>query len=134
MREGYYINGNCAIIMFDCVNSLKSVNNWLRDVVRICEGIPIVLCLNKADLLSEEERQRLKFKIAGFRGRILNYFELSNKDSLNLEDPLEYLAKALLKNKHVSFFSKVRKQQENVFHQKLQNTSMTADANIKTIE
>merc|ERR1712080_665140 len=50
LRDGYYINGQCGIIMFD-VNSritYKNVPNWHRDLVRVCENIPIVLTGNKA--------------------------------------------------------------------------------------
>ena len=46
---GYYIQGNCAIIMFDVTARMtyKNVPNWHRDIVRVCETIPIVLCGNK---------------------------------------------------------------------------------------
>ena len=49
MNAGYYINGQCAIIMFDVTARMtyKNVPNWHRDIVRVCETIPIVLCGNK---------------------------------------------------------------------------------------
>ena len=49
---GYYIQGNCAIIMFDVTARMtyKNVPNWHRDIVRVCETIPIVLCGNKVDV------------------------------------------------------------------------------------
>lgn len=48
-HAGYYIQGNCAIIMFDVTARMtyKNVPNWHRDIVRVCETIPIVLCGNK---------------------------------------------------------------------------------------
>ena len=48
-HAGYYINGQCAIIMFDVTARMtyKNVPNWHRDIVRVCETIPIVLCGNK---------------------------------------------------------------------------------------
>jgi len=51
LRDGYYIGGQAAIIMFDCTSrvSYKSVPHWHKDLVRVCETIPIVLCGNKVD-------------------------------------------------------------------------------------
>jgi len=44
--------GECAIIMFDVTSRVtyKNVPNWHRDLVRVCENIPIVLCGNKVDI------------------------------------------------------------------------------------
>ncbi|KAI4733456.1 ras-domain-containing protein, partial [Aureobasidium sp. EXF-8845] len=44
LRDGYYINGQCGIIMFDVTSRItyKNVPNWHRDLVRVCENIPIV--------------------------------------------------------------------------------------------
>jgi GTP-binding nuclear protein Ran len=52
LRDGYYINGQCGIIMFDVTSRItyKNVPNWHRDLVRVCENIPIVLCGNKVDV------------------------------------------------------------------------------------
>jgi len=52
LRDGYYIQGQCAIIMFDVTSRVtyKNVPNWHRDLVRVCENIPIVLCGNKVDV------------------------------------------------------------------------------------
>jgi hypothetical protein len=49
LRDGYYIHGQCAIIMFDVTSRLtyKNVPTWHRDLCRVCENIPIVLCGNK---------------------------------------------------------------------------------------
>lgn len=43
------IQGQCAIIMFDVTSRItyKNVPNWHRDLTRVCEHIPIVLCGNK---------------------------------------------------------------------------------------
>jgi GTP-binding nuclear protein Ran len=52
LRDGYYVQGQCAIIMFDVTSRItyKNVPNWHRDLVRVCENIPIVLCGNKVDV------------------------------------------------------------------------------------
>jgi GTPase SAR1 family protein len=51
LRDGYYIGGQAAIIMFDVTARVtyKSVPQWHKDLSRVCEGIPIVLCGNKVD-------------------------------------------------------------------------------------
>jgi GTP-binding nuclear protein Ran len=38
--------------MFDVTSRItyKNVPNWHRDLVRVCENIPIVLCGNKVDI------------------------------------------------------------------------------------
>lgn len=52
LRDGYYIQGNCAIVMFDVTARVtyKNVPNWHRDLVRVCENIPMVLVGNKVDV------------------------------------------------------------------------------------
>ena len=49
LRDGYYIHGQCAIIMFDVTSrtTYKNAPTWHRDITRVCEDIPIVLCGNK---------------------------------------------------------------------------------------
>lgn len=61
LRDGYYINGQCGIIMFDVTSRItyKNVPNWHRDLVRVCENIPIVLCGNKVDVKERKVRPRL---------------------------------------------------------------------------
>lgn len=39
LRDGYYIHGQCAVIMFDVTSRLtyKNVPTWHRDLCRVCE-------------------------------------------------------------------------------------------------
>ena len=64
LRDGYYIQGQCAIIMFDVTSKMtyKNVPNWHRDLVRVCNEIPIVLCGNKVD----EKDRKIKAKLINF--------------------------------------------------------------------
>merc|ERR1712196_604514 len=52
LRDGYYIQGQCAIVMFDVTSRItyKNVPNWHRDLTRVCENIPIVLTGNKVEI------------------------------------------------------------------------------------
>lgn len=54
-EQGFTLSSSpaqCAIIMFDVTSRVtyKNVPNWHRDLVRVCENIPIVLCGNKVDI------------------------------------------------------------------------------------
>ncbi|XP_066292666.1 uncharacterized protein [Branchiostoma lanceolatum] len=75
LRDGYYIQGQCAIIMFDVTSRVtyKNVPNWHRDLVRVCENIPIVLCGNKVDI----KDRKVKAKAITFhRKKNLQYYDV----------------------------------------------------------
>lgn len=66
LRDGYYIQGQCGIIMFDVTSRItyKNVPNWHRDLERVCENIPIVLCGNKVDVkVSRWKRHSPKIRL-----------------------------------------------------------------------
>ena len=94
LRDGYYIHGQCAIIMFDVTSrtTYKNVPTWHRDITRVCEDIPIVLCGNKADVRNRQVRAKT---ITFHRKKNLQYYELSAKSNYNFEKPFLYLARKL---------------------------------------
>lgn len=51
LREGYYIQTQCAIITFDVTSRItyKNVPNWHKDLIRVCENTPIMSRGNKVD-------------------------------------------------------------------------------------
>lgn len=59
-RDGYYINSDCAIIMFDVTapSISKTIPNWHQDLVRVCKNIPMVLVGNKTDIHDREIHTR----------------------------------------------------------------------------
>ncbi|KAJ2084403.1 GTP-binding nuclear protein gsp1/Ran [Coemansia sp. RSA 988] len=94
LRDGYYIQGQCAIIMFDVTSRItyKNVPNWHRDLVRVCENIPIVLCGNKVDI----KERKVKAKTITFhRKKNLQYYDISAKSNYNFEKPFLWLARKL---------------------------------------
>ncbi|EGD75423.1 hypothetical protein PTSG_06499 [Salpingoeca rosetta] len=95
LRDGYYINGNCAIIMFDVTARItySNVPTWHRDLVRVCDNIPMVLCGNKVDL-SKERRVKPK-QITFHRKKNLQYYDISAKSNYNYEKPFLWLARRL---------------------------------------
>ena len=97
LRDGYYINGQCGIIMFDVTSRItyKNVPNWHRDLVRVCENIPIVLTGNKVDV----KVRKVKAKTITFhRKKNLQYYDISAKSNYNFEKPFLWLARKLVGN------------------------------------
>jgi len=94
LRDGYYIGGKCAIIMFDVTSRVtyKSVPNWHRDLVRVCENIPMVLCGNKVDMKDRKVKPK---HITFHRKKNLTYFDISAKSNYQYEKPFVYLARQL---------------------------------------
>lgn len=119
LRDGYYINGQCGIIMFDVTSRItyKNVPNWHRtstvqlmhqkwmykltaaspsgDLVRVCEQVPICLCGNKVDV----KERKVKAKTITFhRKKSLQYYDISAKSNYNFEKPFLWLARKLVGN------------------------------------
>ena len=66
--------------MFDVTSRItyKNVPNWHRDLERVCENIPIVLCGNKVDV----KERKVKAQLVTFhRKKNLQYFEISAKSN-----------------------------------------------------
>jgi len=94
LRDGYYILGQCAIIMFDVTSrpTYKNVPNWHKDIVRICEEVPVVLVGNKVDV--KERKVKVK-EITFHRKKNLQYYDISAKSNYNFEKPFLWLARKL---------------------------------------
>ncbi|KAI9892066.1 MAG: GTP-binding nuclear protein gsp1/Ran [Vezdaea aestivalis] len=102
LRDGYYINGQCGIIMFDVTSRItyKNVPNWHRDLVRVCENVPIVLTGNKVDV----KERKVKAKTITFhRKKNLQYYDISAKSNYNFEKPFLWLARKLVGNASLEF-------------------------------
>ena len=102
LRDGYYIQGQCAIIMFDVTSRLtyKNVPNWYRDLERVCERIPMVLCGNKVDI----KDRKVKVKSIQFhRKKGMQYYEVSAKSNYQFEKPFLWLARKLAGNSDLQF-------------------------------
>merc|ERR1739848_656828 len=94
LRDGYYIHAECAIIMFDVTSRLtyKNVPTWHKDICRVCEGIPIVMCGNKVDVKNRQVKAK---QVTFHRKKNLQYYEISAKSNYNFEKPFLYLARKL---------------------------------------
>jgi len=102
LRDGYYIQGQCAIIMFDVTSRMtyKNVPNWHRDLVRVCENIPIVLVGNKVDVKDRKVKPK---SITFHRKKNLQYYDISARSNYNFEKPFLWLARKLLNDSNLTF-------------------------------
>jgi len=102
LRDGYYISGQAAIIMFDVTGRVtyKNVPHWHKDLVRVCENIPIVLVGNKVDCKERKVRPK---DITFHRKKNLQYYDISAKSNYNFEKPFLYLIKKLTGMNNASF-------------------------------
>mmetsp|Transcript_7522 Transcript_7522/g.27618 ORF Transcript_7522/g.27618 Transcript_7522/m.27618 type:complete len:224 (-) Transcript_7522:250-921(-) len=106
LRDGYYIHGQCAIMMFDVTSRLtyKNIPTWHRDLCRVCENIPIVLCGNKVDVKNRQVKAK---QVAFHRKKNLQYYEISAKSNYNFEKPFLYLARKLTGDPNLHFVEAV---------------------------
>eukprot|EP00753_Platysulcus_tardus_P010835 PLAT3097.1.p1 GENE.PLAT3097.1~~PLAT3097.1.p1 ORF type:complete len:234 (+),score=112.25 PLAT3097.1:54-704(+) len=102
LRDGYYIQGRCAIIMFDLTSRItyKNVPNWHRDLVRVCDAIPMVLVGNKVDVRDRKVKAR---SINFHRRRDLQYYDVSAKSNYNFDKPFLWLARKLSGDMELTF-------------------------------
>ena len=94
LRDGYYINGQCGIIMFDVCSRItyQNVPKWYKDLVRVCENIPIVLVGIKVDV----KDRKVKAKMITFhRKKNLQYYDISAKSNYQFEKPFVWLLRKL---------------------------------------
>lgn len=94
LRDGYYLNADAAIIMFDVSSRItyQNVPRWYQDLKRECPSLPIVLVGNKVDLPDRELKAQ---SITWHKKHGLTYLEMSAKSQFNFEKPFLHLARQL---------------------------------------
>jgi len=80
--------------MFDVTARVtyKSVPHWHKDLYRVCDAIPMVLCGNKVDCKDRTVKPK---DIFFHRKKNLQYFDISAKSNYNYEKPFLYIARKL---------------------------------------
>ena len=108
LRNEYYAQSDCAIIMFDINSRItsKNVPNWHYDISRICKDIPIVLTGNKVEI--KDRKVKVKVKVdkilsAFCLKKEMPYYEISAKLKQNFEKPFLGLARQLLGDDQLHF-------------------------------
>lgn len=91
----YSIGGHCAIIMFDVCSRItyQNVPKWYKDLVRVCENIPIVLVGNKVDVKDRKVKAK---QITFHRKKNLQYYDISAKSNYQFEKPFIWLLRRLV--------------------------------------
>jgi GTP-binding nuclear protein Ran len=104
LREGYYLEADCAIIMFDVSSpaTYRNVVTWHRDVTRVCPNIPIVLVGNKIDI---SDRKVPAKRVVFHKKNNMRYFEISAKSNYHFEMPFLALARQVLCDPNLAFTS-----------------------------
>uniref|UniRef100_A0A1A9ZPR2 GTP-binding nuclear protein n=1 Tax=Glossina pallidipes TaxID=7398 RepID=A0A1A9ZPR2_GLOPL len=102
LRDGYYVQAHCAILMFDTTSRVtySNIPNWHRDLVRVCQNIPIVLCGNKVDIKDRKVKAK---NIVFHRKKNLQYYDISAKSNYNFEKPFLWLARQLVGDPNLQF-------------------------------
>jgi GTP-binding nuclear protein Ran len=102
LREGYYLEAQCAIVMFDVTSAAtyRNVQTWHRDLVRVCPNIPIVLVGNKIDV---RDRKVPAKRVTFHKKNNMRYFEVSAKSNYHFEMPFLSLARQLTGDPNLAF-------------------------------
>ena len=106
LREGYYLEADCAIIMFDVTapNTYKNVQTWHRDLTRVCPNIPIVLVGNKIDV---RERKVPAKRVSFHKKHNMKYLEISAKSNYHFELPFVSLMRSITGDPNLSLTAAV---------------------------
>lgn len=93
LKDGYYVNADAAIVMYDVSSRLsyRNVDQWIRDVKRVCPNIPIVVVGNKSDIPDSKVHDTTSIRISTKTGR-------------HLTKPFNYLTKYLLDRTDIKNF------------------------------
>ena len=88
--------------MFDVTSRVtyKNAPNWHRDLIRVCDQIPIVLVGNKVDIKDRKVKAK---SITFHRKKNLQYYDISAKSNYNFEKPFLYLARKLIGDPNLEF-------------------------------
>jgi GTP-binding nuclear protein Ran len=88
--------------MFDVTSrqTYRNVPNWHRDLVRVCDNIPIVLCGNKVDIKDRKVKPKM---ITFHRKKSLQYYDISAKSNYNFEKPFLWIARKLVNDPNLTF-------------------------------
>jgi small GTP-binding protein len=121
LRDGYYLMGDAAIIMFDNMASFESAKGkWTLDIRRTLENVPIVYIWSKYDSESEDreieyreseyreseyreseyresEYRELEKKVKEFDPENSKVFKINSKKRTGLYEPFEFLLSELSK-------------------------------------
>ncbi len=88
--------------MFDITSNItyKNVPNWHKDLIRVCQNIPVVLCGNKVDIKDRKVKAK---SIVFHRKNNMQYYDISARSNYNFEKPFLWLARKLAGDANLEF-------------------------------
>lgn len=105
-REGYYIKGDAAIVMFDVTSmaSFEHADKWFQNLRNMIPNVPMVLCGTKVD---HKVREVMPGDIKKYiEGKNIQYYDISSKTNYNFEKPFLHAARKLIGNENLVFIEK----------------------------
>ena len=83
LRDGYWVQADGAIIMVDCENSktILTIEIWRTQLQRMIENKPIVVVLNKCEILTQAQRGALE-------NALPDVVFISCRNNINIEEVL----------------------------------------------
>jgi len=100
LRDGYFIQADAAILMFDRTNisTYQHLTIWYQDFRRVCSTAPVIVVGNKVDIKHfAVKAKQIKKQI------LLPYFDVSAKSCFNFEQPFLHLARTLTSDPNLQF-------------------------------
>lgn len=87
--------------MFDVTSrqTYKNVPLWFKNLIRVCDCIPIVLVGNKVD---DKNRTVKPKNITFHRKKNLQYYDVSGKANYQIEKPFNWLLRKLIGNSEMT--------------------------------
>lgn len=108
LRDGYYIQGNACIVMFDLTSlrTFKNATKWIYDFIRVAGADkPIVLCGSKHDLKHDLGTRNVPNELISdlVQKTRISYFEISSKTNYNFDEPFLEISKRLMGKADLQF-------------------------------
>jgi GTP-binding nuclear protein Ran len=99
LGDGYYIQAQCAIVMFDLNNqeSIDQAKEHAAHITHLLGNIPIIKVGNKYDLLTSES--------VSYKRRKVCDCEMSIKHDQQIDTPFLHLTRSLLRDPNLLFIN-----------------------------
>lgn len=108
LRDGYYVDAEGAIFMFDVTSeqTYKNIGEWIADFKRVVDikSVPMVICGNKVDLPGSQrvvKHHQISANLINLKKKLekdIHYYDISAKSNYNFEKPFLYILRQLTKH------------------------------------
>jgi GTPase SAR1 family protein len=91
LEDGYYIGSDAAIIVCNEDTIKNSITQNIKNIRRVCEFIPIVLCYNFSKV-----SKKIRFQDQNYFVNVT--YNICTKDGYNVDKPFQYIINKLKKS------------------------------------